>query len=63
MYLLDYRKWTASIVVDGSTATAPIPAFMRLFYPAFFETKLFLRDRTLVGRLAKGSRLELTDAN
>jgi hypothetical protein len=47
----------------GCATTAPIAAFMRLFYPAFFQTKLFLRDRTLVGRLTKGARLELAKDN
>jgi len=32
---------------------------MRLFYPQYFETKLFLQSKTVVGRLAKGTRLEL----
>ena len=34
---------------------------MRIFYPRYFETKLFLHSKTLVGRLVKGARLELTD--
>jgi Sulfotransferase family len=30
------------------------------FYPRYFGTKLFLQSETLVGRLAKGTRLELS---
>jgi hypothetical protein len=29
------------------------------FYPGYFDTKLFLQSKTLIGRLAKGTRLEL----
>ncbi len=35
--------------------------FMRFFYPRYFETKLFLQSRTVVGRLGKGTRLDLTN--
>jgi hypothetical protein len=34
---------------------------MRSFYPRYFDVKLFLQSKTLVGRLAKGTRLELVD--
>ena len=34
---------------------------MRILYPLYFETKLFLQSKTLIGRLAKGTRLELAD--
>jgi Sulfotransferase family len=34
---------------------------MRILYPWYFESKLFLQSKTLVGRLAKGTRLELAD--
>jgi hypothetical protein len=34
---------------------------MRILYPPYFETKLFLQSKTVVGRLAKGTRLELID--
>jgi hypothetical protein len=36
-------------------------SFMRMLYPLYFETKLFLQSKTVVGRLAKGTRLELSD--
>jgi hypothetical protein len=35
---------------------------MRAFYPGYFETKLFLQSRTVVGRFANSARLELTEA-
>jgi hypothetical protein len=34
---------------------------MQVFYPRYFQAKLFLLSKTLVGRLAKGTRLELSD--
>ena len=34
---------------------------MRILYPLYFEAKVFLQSKTLLGRLAKGTRLELTD--
>ena len=36
-------------------------SLMRILYPPYFDTKLFLQSKTVVGRLAKGTRLELTD--
>jgi len=45
----------------SSTCLEPTLSLMRILYPRYFETKLFLQSRTLVGRLAKGTRLELTD--
>ncbi len=36
-------------------------SLMRILYPPYFETKLFLQSKTVVGRLSKGTRLELTD--
>jgi hypothetical protein len=47
----------------GSATLTPIPALMRLFYPPFFEAKLILQSKTVVGRFTKGARLELTEAN
>jgi hypothetical protein len=35
---------------------------MRILYPWYFESKLFLQSKTLMGRLAKGTRLELAEA-
>lgn len=46
----------------GSVRLGPTLGFMRAFYPPFFETKLFLQSKTVVGRFAKGTRLELTNA-
>jgi len=34
---------------------------MRILYSWYFGTKLFLQSKTLLGRLAKGTRLELSD--
>jgi hypothetical protein len=35
--------------------------FMRMFYPWYFESKVFLKSKTALGRfLVKGGRLELT---
>lgn len=39
----------------------PALSLMRILYPRYFEAKLFLQSKTVVGRLAKGTRLELTD--
>ena len=36
-------------------------SLMRMFYPPYFGTKLFLQSRTVVGRFTKGARLELTN--
>lgn len=40
----------------------PTLSLMGILYPPYFETKLFLQSKTVVGRLAKGTRLELTDS-
>jgi hypothetical protein len=34
---------------------------MRILYPLYFEAKVFLQSKTVLGRLAKGTRLELSD--
>ena len=36
-------------------------SLMRILYPPYFDAKLFLQSNTVVGRLTKGTRLELTD--
>jgi hypothetical protein len=37
-------------------------ALMRIFYPRYFDTKLFVKSKTVLGRLlVNGDRLELTD--
>ncbi|MGD0601676.1 MAG: sulfotransferase [Terriglobales bacterium] len=46
----------------GSARLDPALSLMRIFYPRYFEAKLFLQSKTVVGRLAKGTRLELTNA-
>jgi hypothetical protein len=46
----------------GSARLDPILSSMRVFYPRFFEAKLFLHSKTVVGRLANPGRLELTPA-
>jgi hypothetical protein len=46
----------------GRGSSAPMDPTLRLmhiFYPRLFETKLFLQSKTILGRLANGSRLEL----
>ncbi len=55
---------------DYTLATGrPIPAhmdsalqLMRTVYPRYFETKLFLQSRTIVGRFGKGARLQLAES-
>ncbi len=47
-------------LTTASRRTNPALSLMRAFYPAYFETKLFLQSKTLLGRLAKGTRLELS---
>jgi hypothetical protein len=47
---------------NGSAGRDPMLDFMRIVYPRYFEMKLFLQSKTLAGRLAKGTRLELTQA-
>jgi LPS sulfotransferase NodH len=39
----------------------PRLSLMRILYPQYFEAKVFLQSRTIVGRRAKGTRLELSD--
>jgi len=39
----------------------PTLSLMRVFYPGYFDIKLFLQSKTVVGRIAKGTRLELAD--
>ena len=47
---------------QASPRLDPILNSMRAFYLRYFETKLFLQSRTVVGRFANGARLELTEA-
>jgi hypothetical protein len=41
----------------------PTLNLMRIVYPRFFDTKLFLQSRTVIGRLGNGARLELTESS
>jgi hypothetical protein len=45
----------------SSVRLDPRLSLMRILYPQYFEAKVFLQARTIVGRRAKGTRLELTD--
>jgi len=45
----------------GFARLDPALSLMRIFYSRYFEAKLFLQSRTVMGRLAKGKRLELTN--
>jgi hypothetical protein len=52
-YSLTKRKSTAHLNLSLS--------LMQMFYPRYFDIKLFLQSKTVVGRIAKGTRLELAD--
>ncbi len=43
----------------GRSRLDPTLSLMGILYPPYFDAKLFLQSKTLVGRLAKGTRLEL----
>ena len=45
----------------SSAALDATLSLMRILYPPYFDAKLFLQSKTVVGRLTKGTRLELTD--
>jgi hypothetical protein len=45
----------------GFARLDPALSLMRIFYPRYFEAKLFLQSKTVVGRFVKGTRLELTN--
>jgi hypothetical protein len=44
----------------SSVRLDPVLSLMRTLYPPYFDTKVFLQSKTMLGRLAKGTRLELT---
>jgi sulfotransferase family protein len=47
----------------GSAALDSRLALMRILYPLYFDTKLFVKSKTVLGRLlVNGDRLELSDA-
>jgi hypothetical protein len=46
----------------SSSRLNPTLILMRLFYPGYFDAKLFLQSKTVLGRIAKGRRLELVDS-
>jgi Sulfotransferase family len=45
----------------SSVRLDPRLGLMRILYPPYFESKVFLQSKTIVGRRAKGTRLELSD--
>jgi Sulfotransferase family len=45
----------------GFTRLHPTLGLMRTLYPPYFETKVFLQSKTILGRRAKGTRLELSE--
>jgi hypothetical protein len=45
----------------SSNRLHPALGLMRIFYPQFFEAKLFLQSQTAIGRLGHRARLELAD--
>lgn len=47
---------------DSSAQLQMSLRLMRSFYPRYFDAKLFLQSKTPVGRVAKGTRLELVDS-
>jgi LPS sulfotransferase NodH len=47
--------------LHSSVRLDPKLGFMRMLYPSYFESKVFLQSKTVLGRRAKGTRLELTD--
>jgi len=47
---------------ESSSRLNPTLILMRLCYPRYFDAKLFLQSKTVVGRIAKGKRLELVDS-
>jgi hypothetical protein len=57
---LEEFGYTLSTERGTSAGLDPALGLMRALYPTYFETKLFLQSKTMVGRLAKGTRLELT---
>jgi hypothetical protein len=54
-----YARTTRRGSSDGLDETLRL---MRIFYPQYFDAKLFLQTKTAIGRLSHRSRLELTDS-
>jgi hypothetical protein len=46
---------------SSSLRLGPRLGLMRILYPQYFEAKVLLQSKTIVGRRAKGTRLELSD--
>ena len=44
-----------------ATPLDPTLSLMRMFYPRYFEAKLILQSKTVVGRFDKGAQLELSN--
>jgi hypothetical protein len=59
---LEEFRYPLSAERKGPDGFDPRLEFMGRFFPWFFETKLFLQSKTVIGRLGDGARLELTDA-
>lgn len=57
------RQFDYALAAEGQNRVRlnPTLRLMRAWYPRFFGLKLFLRSKTVMGRLAKGTRLELAD--
>jgi Sulfotransferase family len=57
---LEEFSYELSVKKEVRERTDRTLALMRLAYPLYFAAKLFLQSRTIIGRLAKGTRLHLT---
>jgi hypothetical protein len=58
---LDEFDYELTTERPSSPRMDPMLNLMRVLYPPYFDAKIFLQSKTLLGRLAKGTRLELTD--
>jgi hypothetical protein len=50
-----------SLTAKHSARLDPRLSLMRILYPRYFEAKVLLQSKTVLGRRANGTRLELTD--
>jgi hypothetical protein len=57
------REFGYTLTTEGRSSARLDPklSLMRLLYPRYFDTKVFLQSKTPFGRLAKGTRLELSE--
>jgi hypothetical protein len=58
---LEEFRYSVTAKRRGPSRLKPTLSLMRMFYPGYFDIKLFLQSKTVVGRIAKGTRLELAD--